>query len=75
MNLLGHLYGLHDTLLMQVTPSQWRTIDAYIETGKQDQAADKLGLSASTVSRNLRRAHYWQMMEACNMAERVLSSG
>lgn len=72
--LLGHLYGLHDTLLSQVTPAQWRTIDAYLETGQQDQAAEKLGLSASTVSRNLRRAHFWQMLEAQDMAVRILTT-
>ncbi|MDH3588653.1 MAG: SatD family protein [Gammaproteobacteria bacterium] len=71
--LLGHLYGLHDTLLMQITPTQWRTIDAVLETGQQDDAAEKLGLSASTVSRNLRRAHYWQMLEAQDMAVKLLS--
>ena len=71
--LLGHLYGLHDTLMMQITPSQWRTIDTYLETGRQDEAADKLGLSASTVSRNLRRAHYWQLLEAQDMAVQLLN--
>ncbi len=72
--LLGHLYGLHDTLLMQVTATQWRTIDAVIEEGQQDAAAEKLGVSASTVSRNLRRAHYWQMLEAQDTAVKLLGS-
>lgn len=71
--LLGHIYGLHDTLLLQVTSSQWRTVDAYIETGQQDLAAEKLGLSASTVSRNLRRAHFWQMLEVQDKAAVILT--
>ncbi|MBT8135635.1 MAG: SatD family protein [Gammaproteobacteria bacterium] len=70
--LLGHIYGLHDTLLMQVTPTQWRTIDAVIDVGQQDEAAEKLGVSASTVSRNLRRAHYWQMLETRKAAVKIL---
>ncbi|MDH3647106.1 MAG: SatD family protein [Gammaproteobacteria bacterium] len=72
--LLGHVYGLHDTLLLQITPSQWRTIDALLETGQQDEAAQKLGISPSTVSRNLRRAHYWQLLETQDMAAKLLSS-
>ncbi|MBT8130984.1 MAG: SatD family protein, partial [Gammaproteobacteria bacterium] len=71
--LLGHIYGLHDTLLMQVTATQWRTIDAVLESGQQDLAAKKLGISPSTVSRNLRRAHYWQMLEAQDVAARLLN--
>lgn len=71
--LLGQIYGLHDTLLLQVTPSQWRTVDAYLETGQQDMAAGKLGLSASTVSRNLRRAHFWQMLEVQDTAAALLT--
>lgn len=72
--LLGHLYGLHDTLLMQITSTQWRTIDAVIDVGQQDEAAEKLGVSPSTVSRNLRRAHYWQMLETREAAVKIMRS-
>ena len=71
--LLSHLYGLHDTLLDQVTPRQWQTINTVFDGHNQDQAAQTLGVSASTVSRNLRRAGYWQMRETLEMATRLLS--
>ena len=71
--LLTHLYGLHDTLLDQVTPRQWQTINTVFDRQNQDQAAQALGVSASTVSRNLRRAGYWQMLETLDMATRLLS--
>lgn len=71
--LLSHLYGLHDTLLSQVTPRQWETINTVFDERNQDRAAQTLGVSASTVSRNLRRASYWQMLETMDMATRLLS--
>ncbi len=71
--LLGHLYGLHDSLLAQVTPRQWETINTVFDQRNQDKAAQALGVSASTVSRNLRRASYWQMLDTLDMATRLLS--
>ncbi|MBT8143672.1 MAG: hypothetical protein KJO55_03165, partial [Gammaproteobacteria bacterium] len=70
---LSHIYGLHDTLLSQVTPRQWETINTVFDARNQDSAAQQLGVSASTVSRNLRRASYWQMLETMDMATRLLT--
>ena len=58
------LYHLHDALLQTVTAKQWETINRYVETQHQGSTAKKLGLDVSTVSRNLKRGHYWAMQEA-----------
>lgn len=71
--LLGHLYGLQDTLLQQITQRQWAVINKAVEARHQQQVARAMGLSPSTVSRNLRRAHYWQLLESLDMATRLLS--
>jgi hypothetical protein len=68
----NNLYGLHDTLLQEVTARQWQTINCQIESGKQEQVARKLGLTVSTVSRNLKRSHFWQFVAAANTLEHLL---
>ena len=57
------VYGLNDTLFLSVTRTQWRTLDAYLAAGNVDRAAKRLRLNISTVSRNLKRGHYWQLAE------------
>jgi len=61
--LLDLIYGLHDTLVQDVTERQWETIGHALAGASQDQIADTLGVYPSTVSRNLQRGHYWQMRE------------
>lgn len=68
------IYRLHDTLLQDVSAKQWETILAQISTGNQELAAKKLGVNVSTVSRNLRRAHHWQMEETCQAVEAIIRS-
>jgi SatD family (SatD) len=65
-------YSLQDTLLQDVTAKQWHAINLHMQTGKQEAVARKLGLTVSTVSRNLKRAHYWQFLEVCETMERLL---
>jgi hypothetical protein len=55
---------LLDALIARVTPSQWEAIQAYERLGAQDLVARQLGKAESTVSRALKRAHYWQIVEA-----------
>ena len=55
------IYGLHDTLLRQVTPKQWETIAAYSVKNRVDYTAKALSVDASTASRALKRAYFWQM--------------
>jgi multidrug efflux pump subunit AcrB len=57
------VYHLHDTILEGTTAKQWSTINAQMETGSQEATAQKLGVDVSTVSRTLKRGHYWHMIE------------
>jgi hypothetical protein len=66
------IYRLQDTLVGDVSPKQWTTINWVIRTGSQEVAAKKLGVNVSTVSRTLRRAHYWQIEEAWRATEEYL---
>jgi SatD family (SatD) len=66
------IYGLQDTLLRGVTAKQWETINRYMQSDGQEEAARRLGLTASTVSRNLKRAHYWQFETARETLEKLL---
>lgn len=68
------IYRLHDTLLQDVSAKQWETMLAQAHTGNQELAAKKLGVNVSTVSRNLRRAHFWQMEETCKAMEGIIRS-
>lgn len=61
--LLNLIYGLHDSLVQQVTERQWETIGAALSLRNQEDVAAKLGVQPSTVTRNLKRGHYWQMRE------------
>lgn len=82
------IYRLWDTLLQRVTDRQWQTISAYVETeprrfsmgpaaltGRQDRAAELLGVDASTFSRNLARGGYWQSLDAIGALTEMLEEG
>ena len=96
------IYGLHDTLVLQITPKQWEAIGTLLKIPprlwevigamegltptrsesmegmiarrsilgrpKLRQAARRLRLDISTVSRNLKRGYYWQLMETARIA-------
>ncbi len=58
------VYGLHDTLLREISVRQWKTIDAYmLHQRRAPQTARALGIGTSTLSRNLRRGRFWQIAE------------
>jgi hypothetical protein len=57
------LYGLHDTLVLKITPKQWAAIREFQERPTLEQTARRLKLDVSTVSRNLKRGYYWQLAE------------
>jgi hypothetical protein len=67
------IYHLHDTLLEGVTARQWVTINVQLETGRQDLTARKLKVDDSTVSRNLKRGHFWQILETQQAMERIIA--
>ena len=58
------IYRLHDALLIRMTPRQWEAVLAVERERQQDLAAAELGIDESTISRTLRRAHYWQLQDA-----------
>jgi hypothetical protein len=62
------LYGLHDTLVSQITAKQWQTIRQFLDQPALEQTAKRLKLDASTVSRNLKRGYYWQLSETAKAA-------
>jgi|SRR5438876_2998370 len=96
------IYGLHDTLVLQITPKQWETIGTLLKIPPRlwevigamegltptrsesmegmiakrsilgrprlGQAARRLQLDTSTVSRNLKRGYYWQLSETVRIA-------
>jgi len=62
------IYGLNDTLVLKITDKQWETIEEFLEKPTLEQAANRLKLDASTVSRNLKRGYYWQLLETVKMA-------
>ena len=72
-SLLNLIYGLHDTLVQQVTERQWETIGAALVLGNQEEVAARLGVQPSTVTRNLKRAHYWQMRETATLVSAMLA--
>jgi hypothetical protein len=63
------VYHLHDTLIEGTTAKQWETINTLINSTGQDDAAQKLSVGVSTVSRTLKRAHYWHMIETVDTME------
>jgi SatD family (SatD) len=62
------LYGLHDTLALQITAKQWEAIRQFLEQPSLEQSAKRLKLDVSTVSRNLKRGYYWQLVETIKVA-------
>jgi len=63
------IYGLHDTLMFQITAKQWQAIRQFLEQPALEHAARRLKLDVSTVSRNLKRGYYWQLSETVKVAE------
>ena len=62
------LYGLHDTLVSQITAKQWETIRRFLDNRALGQTAKRLKRDVSTVSRNLKRGYYWQLAETAKVA-------
>ncbi len=66
------IYHLHDSLLNRVTTKQWAAINLQIETGRMDEIARKRRVDVSTISRTLKRSHYWQMEETRQAMEKII---
>ncbi len=66
------IYGLHDTLVLNITERQWETIREFRDTPTLEQTAKRLQLDNSTVSRNLKRGYYWQLQETVKATESLI---
>lgn len=66
------LYGLHDTLVLKIRKKQWDAINAFLDQENLEGAARRLRLDTSTVSRNLKRGYYWQLLETAKVASVLL---
>ncbi len=71
--LLNLVYGLHDTLVQQTTERQWETIGAARAGAIQEEVARQLAVQPSTVTRNLKRGHFWQMKETLSVVSALLA--
>jgi hypothetical protein len=72
--LLDLIYGLHDSLTQQITPRQWETIAAALEFDNQEDVAAHLRVQPSTVTRNLKRGHFWQLKDTAETVRALLAS-
>ena len=66
------VYGLHDTLLRQISAKQWKTIATYLTKNRVDYTAKALSIDISTASRNLKRGYFWQIEHTAVVMESVL---
>ena len=66
------IYGLHDTLLFDVTDTQWRTMNVYFAQQRVDRTARKLKVDISTASRNLKRGRYRQLASVADTMKWVI---
>jgi hypothetical protein len=71
-SIVNLLYGLNDTLLTKIKTKQWQAITAYREHHTLARTARKLRLDISTVSRNLKRGYYWQLMDTTKASESLI---
>lgn len=62
------LYGLNDTLVLQISTKQWEAIGQFLDKPKLESSARRLKLDMSTVSRTLKRGYYWQLSETFKVA-------
>jgi hypothetical protein len=69
------LYGLHDTLVRNISKKQWETINTYyLKAQRVDLTARSLGVHTSTVSRNLKRGYLRQMQETVITMTKLIDS-
>src|SRR5487761_679546 len=73
-SLVNLIYQLQDTLVHRMTQKQWKTFAAQIENGRMEDTARAMGLNISTVSRNLRRGYYGQLLAAASGVEKLIAA-
>ena len=72
---LNLVYALADTLVGQVSPRQWEMIGSAAVADSQEAVARRFGVDPSTVTRNLRRGHYWQLKETAAVLAAQMGEG
>ncbi|MHB8413190.1 MAG: SatD family protein [Candidatus Acidiferrales bacterium] len=73
-SLVNLIYQLQDTLVHRMTQKQWKTFAAQIENGRMEDTARAMGLNISTVSRNLKRGYYGQLLAAASGVEKLIAA-
>lgn len=68
------IYRLQDALMERTTPKQWATINARMQTSRQEVTARKLSVDVSTVSRTLRRGSYWHLLDTAEAMEKIVQA-
>jgi hypothetical protein len=68
------IYALQDTLLLEGSHRQWDTVQAFQAAGGVRNAAGRLRLNKSTVSRNLKRSYFWQIQDAMAGLQKLISA-
>jgi DNA-binding MarR family transcriptional regulator len=67
------IYELQDTLVQRMTQQQWKTVAARFEHRRIEDTARAMGLNISTVSRNLKRGYYGQLLAAASGVEELIA--
>lgn len=73
--LINLVYGLHDTLVQQISSRQWEMIAAASRAASQQAVASELDVAPSTVTRNLKRGHYWQLRKTLAVLTEQMARG
>ena len=72
-NIANIIYRLQDSLLEGETEKQWATINMQERTRSMERTAKLLKINISTVSRNLKRGHYWHLVDTIDAMERIVT--
>lgn len=73
--LLNLIYALADTLILQVSDRQWEMMGAALAAQNQEEVARLFQVDPSTVTRNLKRGHYWQLKKTATVLGAQMDRG
>lgn len=73
-SIVNLIYQLQDTLMHRMTEKQWKTFGARIDNRRMEDTARAMGLNISTVSRNLKRGYYGQLLAAASGVEKLIAA-
>jgi len=67
------IYQLQDTLMHRMTEKQWKTFAVQFESRRMQDTARAMGVNISTVSRNLKRGYYGELLAAASGVEQLIA--